>query len=181
MGRHLKHQPTERPAESRAKPSKVTIDYVRDLPIVRVTGRVDGATVNEVSETVRGLVAVGVRELTVDLAQCWDGAGLLTVLARTRADLTDHGGSLRVLGVALPEFLAALLSAPLDEVFLVYDALRRDSRDPAAPARTASAPSSSVQRRTDWAPIPTARPPSEGDSAAGPASSPGQTGVANAS
>ncbi|MDD7922347.1 hypothetical protein [Actinomycetospora chibensis] len=89
-----------------------------------VTGQVDRAKVTEVSGTVRGLVTVGVRVLTVDLTASWDSAALLPVLARTRAELADDGGSLQVVGVALPEFLAALSDAPLDEVFLVHDAVR---------------------------------------------------------
>ena len=88
------------------------------------------------SGTVRGLLAVGVDELVVDLTHAWDSAALLTVLARTRADLAERGGTLRLVGVALPEFLAALTAAPLDEVFLVYDAVRRNADDtPSAHAR----------------------------------------------
>ena len=107
----------------------VEVSYSGDRPTVAVTGRVDRAKITEVSGTVRGLVAVGVTEVIVDLTHSWDGAALLTVLARTRADLADHGGTLRLVGVALPEFLAALTAAPLDEVFLVYDAVRRDTDD----------------------------------------------------
>jgi hypothetical protein len=35
--------------------------------------------------------------------------------------------------VAVPEFLAALTAAPLDEVFLVYDAVRGPADDDATP------------------------------------------------
>ncbi|WP_433037821.1 hypothetical protein [Actinomycetospora sp. CA-053990] len=108
-----------------------------------VTGRVDRAKVTEVSGIVRGLVAVGVRVLTVDLTASWDGAVLLPVLARARAELAHDGGSLHVVGVALPEFLAALSDAPLDEVFLVYDTVRSE----VAPETRRT---SSVRRRTDW-------------------------------
>ena len=87
-----------------------------------------------------------VDELVVDLTHAWDSAALLTVLARTRADLAERGGSLRLVGVALPEFLAALTAAPLDEVFLVYDAVRRNAED------TPSAPVASVERRVDRSP-----------------------------
>ena len=48
-----------------------------------------------------------------------------------------------VVGVALPEFLAALSEAPLDEVFLVYDTVRSE----VAPETRRT---SSVRRRTDW-------------------------------
>jgi hypothetical protein len=105
----------------------VEVEYCGDRPTVVVTGRVDHNKVTEVSGRVRGLIAVGVSELVVDLTHAWDGARLLTVLARTRADFADRGGSLRLVGVALPEFLAALTDAPLDEVFLVYDAVRQNS------------------------------------------------------
>lgn len=128
----------------------VDVVHVGDRTIVAVAGRVDRAKITEVSGTVRGLLAVGVGELLVDLTHAWESAALLTVLARTRADLADHGGTLRLVGVALPEFLAALTDAPLDEVFLVYDALRRDADDsplPREPRRHAS-----VQRRTDRSP-----------------------------
>jgi hypothetical protein len=121
----------------------VVVEYSGDRPSVAVTGQVDRARVTEVSGTVRGLVAVGVRVLTVDLTAAWDSAALLPVLARARAELADDGGLLRVVGVALPEFLAALSDAPLDEVFLVYDTVRSEASSEARQA-------SSVRRRTDW-------------------------------
>jgi anti-anti-sigma regulatory factor len=77
----------------------VEVEYCGDGPTVAVTGRVDHDKVTEVSGTVRGLIAVGISELVVDLTHAWDGARLLTVLARTRADFADHGGSLRLVGV----------------------------------------------------------------------------------
>ena len=125
----------------------VLVEYSGDRPTVTVTGQVDRAKLTEVSGTVRGLVAVGVRVLTVDLTASWDGAALLPVLARARAELADDGGSLHVVGVAVPEFLAALSEAPLEEVFLVYDTVRSEVSPEAR--RT-----SSVRRRTDWAPDP---------------------------
>jgi hypothetical protein len=102
----------------------VEVAYAGDRPTVHVVGRVDREKIIEVSGTFRGLVAVGVRELVVDLTRSWDGSGLLPVLARTRAALADRGGTLRLVGVAMPEFLAALRTAPLDEVFLIYDTVR---------------------------------------------------------
>jgi hypothetical protein len=107
------------------RPMKVFVDHAGDHYTVSVSGQVDRPTVTEFSGTVRGLVAVGIPELTVDLGSCWEGARLLTVLSRTRRALTDRGGRLHVVGVVLPEYLAALRDAPLDEVFLVYDAIRR--------------------------------------------------------
>jgi hypothetical protein len=121
----------------------VVVEYSGDRPSVVVTGQVDRAKATEVSGTVRGLVAVGVRVLTVDLTASWDSATLLPVLARARAELADDGGSLHVVGVALPEFLAALSDAPLDEVFLVYDTIRSEVTPEARQT-------SSVRRRTDW-------------------------------
>jgi hypothetical protein len=118
-----------------------------------LTGRVDQDRVTEVSSTVRGLIAVGVSELVVDLTHAWDGAALLTVLAGTRADLADHGGTLQLVGVALPEFLAALTAAPLGEVFLVYDAVRQSSDRTRSTKDTEDTEDArSVQRRIDWSP-----------------------------
>jgi hypothetical protein len=45
----------------------VEVVYTGDRPTVTVTGGVDRATIIEVSGTVRGLIAVGVSELVVDL------------------------------------------------------------------------------------------------------------------
>ena len=72
-------------------------------------------------------MAGGVHELVVDLSGSWDGARLLPTLARTHTVLAERGGMLRLLGLALPEFLAALRTASLDEVFLIYDTVRRDA------------------------------------------------------
>jgi hypothetical protein len=121
----------------------VVVEYSGDRPSVVVTGQVDRAKVTEVSGIVRGLVAVGVRVLTVDLTASWDSTALLPVLARARAEMADDGGSLRVVGVALPEFLAALSDAPLDEVFLVYDTVRSE-------VSPETRQTSSVRRRADW-------------------------------
>jgi hypothetical protein len=122
-------QPARNPRSPRPDRSVpgVEVAYVADRPTVRVVGRVDREKSTEVSGAIRGLVAVGVGELVVDLSGSWDGAGLLPVLARARAALAEQGGTLRLLGVALPEFLAALRTAPLDEVFLIYDTLRSNS------------------------------------------------------
>lgn len=123
---HREHQAAARTRRHRAeRPMKVTVDHDGAHYIVTVSGQVDRPTITEFSGTVRGLVAVGIPELTVDLGACWEGARLLTVLARTRRALIDRGGRLHLVGVVLPEYLAALRDAPLDEVFLVYDAVRR--------------------------------------------------------
>lgn len=141
--------PTHGPSPHRhtTATSCVAVSYTDDRPTVTITGRVTDEKVNEVANTVRGLIAVGVDELIVDLTHTWDGAGLLSVLARARAELADRGGSLHLAGVAVPEFLAALQAAPLDEVFLIYDAVRHTPR---TTNRTRPAPTPSVQRRADW-------------------------------
>ena len=139
--------PGDQPPERLRQPG-VELAYTGDRPTLAVTGQVDRAKITEVSGTVRGLLAVGVDELVVDLTHAWDSAALLTVLARTRADLAERGGTLRLVGVALPEFLAALSAAPLDEVFLVYDAVRRHADD--TPSAHGESPAASVQRRGDW-------------------------------
>ena len=130
--------------------SGVGVWYTGGRPTVAVTGQVDRVKIIEVSGTVRGLLAVGVSELVVDLTHAWDSAALLTVLARARAELADNGGTLRLVGVALPEFLAALTAAPLDEVFLVYDAVRGYASDDGASPPPEQRPTSSVQRRVAW-------------------------------
>jgi hypothetical protein len=149
---HSVHEPSRpSPAEHRAERLRragVEVVYAADRPTVVVTGQVDRSKITEVSGTVRGLLAVGVNDLVVDLTHAWDSAALLSVLARTRAELADQGGTLRLVGVALPEFLGALTAAPLDEVFLVYDAVRRTVDDAALPRQTR--PTASLQRRTDW-------------------------------
>lgn len=109
------HQPDQDqhhgPASTAGPVPGVTIEYDGDQPTVGVAGRVDRDTITEVSGTVRGLVAVGVGELVVDLTDAYEGAGLLAVLARTRAELADQGGTLRVAGLALPEFMPAVTAA----------------------------------------------------------------------
>ncbi|WP_433038037.1 STAS domain-containing protein [Actinomycetospora sp. CA-053990] len=147
QGIHEPSTPTsgDTPSDRLRQPG-VELTYTGDRPTLTVTGQVDRAKITEVSGTVRGLLAVGVDELVVDLTHAWDSAALLSVLARTRADLAERGGTLRLVGVALPEFLAALTAASLDEVFLVYDAVRSNAED------RHSAPMASVQRRVDWSP-----------------------------
>jgi hypothetical protein len=92
------------PQSARLRPS-VEVVYPVTVPPWPSWAGVDRAKATEVSGTVGDLLAVGVNELVVDLTHAWDSAALLTVLARTRADLADNGGTLRLVGVALPEFL----------------------------------------------------------------------------
>lgn len=124
------------------KPGRgVDVEYVDDVPVVQVSGRVDPPLVDHAADTIAGLLAVDVAELRVDLTDSYNGAELLPLLARVRADLVPRGGTLRLLGIALPEYLAALATAPLDQVFLIYEAVRtpcvqvRPSRRPDAPDR----------------------------------------------
>jgi anti-anti-sigma regulatory factor len=96
--------------------------------VVRVVGFADRATVVEVSGRIRGLRAVGVRHLVVDLsAAVTCDRSLLTVLARQGARLADENGSLTVVGVRLPSVLAAMRAATVDEVFVIYDAVRGEN------------------------------------------------------
>ncbi|MFC5061875.1 hypothetical protein [Actinomycetospora atypica] len=116
---------------------------------VVVTGVVDRARATEVSGALRGLVAGRAAEVVVDLTHACDGAALLPALARTRADLVERGGALWLAGVAVPEFLAALVAAPLEEVFLVYDAVSRDAEGTRRASGRGGA-AGSARRRTDW-------------------------------
>ena len=120
------------------------VDYAGARPTVRVAGRVDRVTINEVSGVIRGLRAVGIRHLVIDMSATLDcDPRLLTVLARAHSQLADDAGRLRITGVKLPQFLDALRAATLEEAFVVYDAVRRETpppisgpRPPNSPART---------------------------------------------
>src|SRR4051794_25029589 len=79
----------------------VRLDYTGDLPTIRVVGRADSARASALDMTMRGLVAVGVRELVVDLTDAPDVAVLLPGLAKTRRDLLAQDGTLRVVGLAV--------------------------------------------------------------------------------
>lgn len=110
---------------------------VRVHATVRLIGAVDRAAITEASGTIRGLIAAGLRHVVVDLSETDEVDGrLLTMLARTHAQLgadPERPGSLRIVGVQLPQFLAALQAAPLEEVFVIYDAMRYATTDPVAP------------------------------------------------
>ena len=99
---------------------------------VQVAGVADLPVISEVAATIRAMITAGVRHLVVDVSAARAvGPEMLTVLARADAELNGGLGSFRLVGVALPEFDAALKDAALDEVFVVYDALR--PRTPAVP------------------------------------------------
>lgn len=124
------------------------VDYVGARPTVRVAGRADRVTINEVSGVIRGLRAVGIRHLVIDMSAALDcDPRLLTVLTRAHSQLADDAGGLRITGVKLPQFLDALRAATLEEAFIVYDAVRRETpspisgpRPPNSPARTLDHP-----------------------------------------
>jgi len=101
--------------------------YSGDRPTILVMGRADRAATVQVSGAIRGLYAVGIRHLVVDVSAAMDcEPGLLTVLARAHARLADDSGTLKIVGVQLPQFVSALRTAALDEVFVIYDAMRRE-------------------------------------------------------
>lgn len=93
--------------------------------VVVVVGPANEATARRVTGWVRRLVGAGVSNLVIDVSAARDcDKRLLTVLARVRAELVNRGGTLKMTGVALPQFLAALHTLAPDEVFMIYDALR---------------------------------------------------------
>jgi anti-anti-sigma regulatory factor len=108
-----------------------TVVYTGARPTVRLAGRADRLTINQLSGVLRGLRAVGVRHVVIDMTGALDCDGrLLAVLVRARNQLADVDGELKIAGVNLPQVLDALGAATLEEVFLVYDAVRRDNQPP---------------------------------------------------
>ena len=121
---------TEAPtAPTATKPSPGwAIVYAGARPRVLVMGRADRAATVQVSGAIRGLYAVGIRQLVVDVSAAMDcDPWLLTVLARAHAQLADDSGELNIVGVNLPQFVSALRTAALDEAFIIYDAVRREA------------------------------------------------------
>ncbi|WP_433782103.1 STAS domain-containing protein [Actinomycetospora sp. CA-101289] len=117
---------------------------------IRLAGRADEVAITEITATIRRLVALGVRHVVVDVSEAGVLPGaLLSVLARTHVRLSaeEPAGSLRLAGVHQPHVAAALETAGLDEVFLVYDAVRR-SGSRTAPHVAIPAPRSPGERRT---------------------------------
>jgi anti-anti-sigma regulatory factor len=112
-----------------------TVVYTGARPTVRLAGRADRLTIIQLSGVLRGLRAVGVRHVVVDMTGALDYDGrLLAVLVRARNQLADVDGELKIAGVILPQVLDALGAATLEEVFLIYDAVRRDNQPPVAKA-----------------------------------------------
>lgn len=114
------------------------IVHTGERPTIQVTGPADRDAVCQIGGAIRGLYAVGIRDLVVDLSRMVScDTRLLTALTRERARFVDTGGHLAIVGVQLPEILAALRAARLDEVFVIYDAMRRDNRRTITRARSA--------------------------------------------
>ena len=121
---------TEAPATPTAAESSPgwAVVYSGAHPTVLVMGRANRAATVQVSGTIRGLYAVGIRHLVVDVSAATDcDPWLLTVLARAHAQLAADSGTLRIVGVKLPQFVSALRTAALDEAFIIYDAVRREA------------------------------------------------------
>ena len=75
------------------------VDYAGARPTVRVSGRANRVTINEVSGVIRGLRAVGIRHLVIDMSAALDcDPRLLRVLARAHTQLADDAGALRITG-----------------------------------------------------------------------------------
>ena len=95
---------------------------------VRLLGDGDRSAAGAVGDRLAELAVDGVRDLVVDLtlsARC--GPDLLGVLADARTGVVGRGGAMRVVGLDPAGVLDDLDVAPLEQVFLVYDALRADS------------------------------------------------------
>jgi hypothetical protein len=102
--------------------------YTGDHPTVQVVGRVDRDVTSQVSGWIRGLIAAGVHHLDVDVSRARDcDPRMLTVLSRASAQLAGAGDSFRLVGLQLPEFIQVLPHASLDEIFVVYDVVRREA------------------------------------------------------
>jgi hypothetical protein len=97
--------------------------------MVRLSGSIGRVTAERTATSIAALIDAGERNVLIDVSAVANCTGhLLTVLSRARRTLTGVRGSLLIVGVQLPPFLTALETASVDEVFLVYDALRRDAR-----------------------------------------------------
>lgn len=103
--------------------------HTGERPTVEVIGRTDRHSVGQLSGAIRGLHAVGMRDVVVDVSQMLTcDPRLLTTLARERARFSDSGGHLAIVGVRVPDFLAAFDAAAVDEIFVIYDAVRHESQ-----------------------------------------------------
>jgi anti-anti-sigma regulatory factor len=112
--------------------------YAGDHPTVRIVGRVDRAVTSQVRGWIRGLITAGAHHLVVDVHAAVDcDLRLLTVLADANARLTADGDTFAVVGLQLPEFIDVLPHASLEEIFVVYDVVRREAANPAPPTRSA--------------------------------------------
>jgi anti-anti-sigma regulatory factor len=95
---------------------------------MRLRGQLDRASVAALDDCLHALLATGARHVVVDVA----GAQVATVrlfrlFAKVRTLLAAEEGSFTVVGLRLPELITMLQSAGTDEVFIVYDSIRRES------------------------------------------------------
>jgi len=109
-------------------------------PTIVMSGPADHEAITRVANTISDLISTGVRHLIVDVSGIYDvEVELLTMFACTRAALATAfavEGSLTIVGVKLPQFLPAMRDAQVDEVFLVYDAIRHERSSRPGAART---------------------------------------------
>jgi hypothetical protein len=109
-------------------------------PTIVMSGPADHEAITRVANTISDLISTGVRHLSVDVSGVYDvEVELLTMFACTRAALATAfavEGSLTIVGVKLPQFLPAMRDAQVDEVFLVYDAIRHDRSSRPVAVRT---------------------------------------------
>lgn len=103
-----------------ARPALVISD--QQVQLVSVAGPLDGAGLCALRRHLAGLVDTGSTLLAVDLSGVTDcDERLFGVLAAVATTLRAHGGRLRLVG--LPDtVLAALSTAPLPEILMVYQA-----------------------------------------------------------
>src|SRR3954453_10429775 len=90
--------PHGEPDRSHTAAAGITLRYTGDLPTIRVVGHADSTKATDLASTISGLLAVGVRELVVDLTGAYNAAVLLPVLAKARGDLLAEDGMIRVVG-----------------------------------------------------------------------------------
>jgi hypothetical protein len=109
-------------------------------PTIVMSGPADDEAITRAAKAISDLISTGVRHLSVDVSGVYDvEVELLTMFACTRAALATAfavEGSLTIVGVKLPQFLPAMRDAQVDEVFLVYDAIRHDRSSRPGAVRT---------------------------------------------
>jgi anti-anti-sigma regulatory factor len=95
---------------------------------IRLRGHLDRASVAALDDCLRALLATGAQHVVVDVAGAQVATvRLLRLFANVRTLLAAEEGSFTVVGLRLPELIPMLQSAGADEVFIVYDSIRRES------------------------------------------------------